>query len=121
MVEMLHLSARLDPTLIARLNEMATRLNANINDTIFLALDALEREQKVPETVAERIESLVSNLRVLAESVTLLNQKMDHHFSQASFDEKERLKSLLKLLGEQIQHHDEAERARFERINPGAL
>jgi hypothetical protein len=73
------------------------------------------------QALGGRIDCLGGNLLVMVELMKKFDQKLDHQFSQASFNEKERLKSLLKLLGEQIQHHDETERARFERINPGAL
>ena len=119
------LPTRLDPSLIFRLKNKSAAINASISDTISLAMDALEREQKADETFSERAGSLEKNLTVLIDSITLFNQKMDQLFAQASFNEKERLKSLLKLLGEKItekiDQHDEAERARFERFDPVAL
>jgi hypothetical protein len=74
-------------------------------------LDALEREQKLPETLMERIESIEDKLASLT---GLLTEKMD----TASFNEKERLKSLLQLLETRLQAHDQAEQARFDRIAP---
>jgi hypothetical protein len=118
MLEKLHLSSRLEPGIIARLNSMSVTINASINDTISIALDALEREQNAIETVTERVESVEKNLLVLVDSMTAFNRKIDRQFTEASFNEKERLKSLLKLLGEKIEEHDEAERARFNRFDP---
>jgi hypothetical protein len=112
---------RVEPELVSRLKSHSVATNLSLSDIISRALDALEREQTNSASLGGRIDCLGENLLVMVELMKIIDQKLDHQFSQASFDEKERLKSLLKLLGEQIQHHDEAERARFERINPGAL
>jgi hypothetical protein len=108
------LPARVEPGLIPRLNSVSAAINASISDTISFALDALERERKAGETLPERVGSVERNLLVLVDSMTAFNRKIDQQFSEASFNEKERLKSLLKLLGEKI---DE----RFDRFDPRAL
>jgi hypothetical protein len=120
-VRKINFPVRVEPELVSRLKSHSVATNLSLNDIISRALDALEREQKNSASLGGRIDCLGENLLVMVELMKKFDQKLDHQFNQASFNEKERLKSLLKLLGEQIQHHDEAERARFERINPGAL
>lgn len=112
------LTSRLEPELVARLNDLSTASKATVADTISLALDALEREQKAADTVAERIEKLEANVAALVDLMATFNGKVDHEFLQASTNERERLKSLLTLIEKRITEHDEAEKARFEKIAP---
>jgi hypothetical protein len=119
------LTTRLESDLIDRLNEISTAIKAPINDTISISLDALEREQKTAETVVKRVESIEKNLSALAklmavfdEKMVVIGEKMDKQFVEASFNEKERMKSLLKLLETKIREHDEAEEARFRKFSP---
>ena len=78
-----------------------------------MALDALERE----ECLTEQLENLGGDVAYLTEKVASIDKKMDI----ASFNEKERMKSLLQLLTKEIEAHDKAEEARFSRIKPPGL
>lgn len=86
---------------------------------------AARGEQKLPETVVERVENVEENLASLVRLMAVFNGKMDRiaaafneRMDRASIDEKERLKSLLQLLKSELSNHDQAEQARFERIKP---
>jgi len=103
-----HLSTRLEPELLDRLRTVAATKGASVPETISMALDALERE----ECLTEQLENLGGDVAYLTEKVACIDHKMD----QASFNEKERLKSLLQLLEAKIQAHDQAEQARFDRM-----
>ena len=107
------LPARLDPDQIARLNAVSKANSLSIDDTIALALDALEREQCVAETVTERLELLEKNLAALVDLIAEYSGKIDRQFGEAGINEKERLKSLFRLLEAKLCEHDEAEAARF--------
>lgn len=102
---------RLDAEVFERLMLLQTSQRMAASDIIANALDALEREQKLPETILERIESIEDKLSSLT---GLVAEKMD----LASFNEKERLKSLLQLLETKLQAHDQAEQARFDSVVP---
>jgi hypothetical protein len=110
------MSARLDPDLIARLQTASKTIDASINHTISLALDALEREQKGGNSVAVRVGFLEKNLSAMLDLVTAFGEKIDEKFSQANINERERLKSLYKLLNTKMCEHDEAEEARFSKF-----
>jgi ABC-type transporter Mla subunit MlaD len=83
-----HLPIRLEPTLINRLKRLSKAVNAPINDTISIALDALERNRSMTEavingvenvalTVADRVEFLEKNLAALVNLIASQNEKMD--------------------------------------------
>lgn len=105
------LNARLDAGVMERLMLLQSSQRIPIPDIIANALDALEREQKLSETLMERVDNIEDKLASLT---GLFNEKMDI----ASFNEKERLKSLLQLLETKLQAHDQAEQARFDKIAP---
>lgn len=105
------LNHRLDEEVIDRLMLLQSSQKIPLSDLISNALDALERELKMPETIMERVENIEHNL---VDMMARFEEKMDG----ASVNEKERLKSLLQLLDAKLQAHDQAEQARFDRIIP---
>jgi len=110
------LPARLEPDLIARLQRVSQAKKASVNDTISCAMDALEREQKEGGSFTQRVAFLEKNLSALLDLVLTFSEKMDAKFSEASTTEKERMKSLYKLLEIKMAEHDEAEEVRFYRF-----
>ena len=113
------MSARLEPDLIARLLAASKANDATINHTVSLALDALEREQKAGHSFSERVAFLEQNLSALLGLVVAFSEKIDVKFSEASTNERDRLKSLFKLVDIKISEHDEAEEVRFHRFLAG--
>jgi hypothetical protein len=113
------LSARLDPDLISRLKEVSKANNASIDRTISLALDAFEREQKAGNSFSERVSFLEKNLSALLDLVITFSDKIDQKFGEASTKERDRMKSLFKLVEIKISEHDEAEEIRFHRFMAG--
>ena len=113
------LAARLDPDLISRLKEISRANNATIDRTISLALDALEREQKAGHSFSERVVFLEQNLSALLGLIVAFSEKIDVKFSEASTNERDRLKSLFKLVDIKMSEHDEAEEVRFHRFLAG--
>jgi hypothetical protein len=109
-----HLPIRIEPALIARLDAVSKAIKNPVNDVISLALDALEREQNVAQTVTERLEYLENNLASLVELMTVFNEKID----QAGVSEKEHIKQLYRLLEIKMDEHDEAEIGRFKELAP---
>lgn len=103
------LNQRLEEAVVSRLIQLQATQKIPLSDLISNALDALERELKLPETLVERVEKIEGALILLA---SLFQEKME----EASVNEKERLKSMLQLLDTRIQAHDQAEQARFEKI-----
>ena len=103
------LNQRLDEDVVTRLMLLHASQKIPLSDLISNALDALERDLKLPETLAERVDSIESALMDLT---SLLQEKME----EASVNEKERLKSMLQLFDARMQAHDQAEQARFEKI-----
>lgn len=103
-----HLTTRLAPELLDRLQAFSDTMRAPIPEVISRALDALEGQ----ETLARHLESIERRFDFLLDLTSGLEEKMD----QASVNEKERLKSLLQLLKAEMQAHDEAEERRFERL-----
>ena len=117
------LPARLEPDLITRLNRVSTTRKISVNDVISLALDGLEGEREVAQTITDRIEFMEKNLAALAELVEVFTQNMGRHFnevgqcfSEAGAVEKERLGALYRLLEGRLKDHDEAERERFRNL-----
>jgi len=113
------LCARLDPDLIVRLQALSKFNDATINHTISLALDALEREQKAENPVTVRVGFLEKNLSAILDLVNAFSEKLDQKFGEAGTNERERIKSLYKLLDIKISEHDEAEEGRFQRFFAG--
>jgi hypothetical protein len=113
------LPTRLDPDLIARLREVSKAKNTTIGRTISLALDALDREEKAGNSFSERVAFLEQNLSALLGLVVAFSEKIDAKFSEASTNERDRLKSLYKLVDIKISEHDEAEEVRFHRFLAG--
>ncbi len=122
-----HLPIRLDPALINRLKRLSMAVNAPIDDTIAIALDALERnrnitkvasdgEENVALTVGERLEFLEKNLGALVDLIALSNDNIDRRFNEAGALEKERLGALYRLLEDRLKDHDAAEKERFRNL-----
>jgi hypothetical protein len=120
-----HLGIRMEPTLIYRLKRMARLVNAPIDDTISIALDALECKRKEMElvssaeedlvlTVGRRLKSMEENLLAMVELIETFDGKIDRNFSV----ERERLKALYLLIKANISDHDKAEKERFEKLVP---
>lgn len=105
---------RIEKDVHERLIRCQSDLKLSLSDLISNALDALEREQKLPETICERVENIEMTL---AELLTRFDERMD----QAGINEKERLKSLLQLLESRMQAHDQAEQERFNRISASRI
>jgi len=120
-----HLGIRMEPILIYRLKRMARLVNAPIDDTISIALDALECNRKEMElvssaeedlvlTVGRRLKFVEENLRAMVELIEAFDGKIDRNFSV----ERERLKALYLLIKANISDHDKAEKERFEKLVP---
>jgi hypothetical protein len=119
----------LEPTLINRLKRLSKAVNAPINDTISIALDALGRNRSITEavitgaenvalTVADRVEFLEKNLAALVNLIAVQNEKMDDISPKPPRSKKERLKAFYLLLETKLSVHDAAERERFENLIP---
>ena len=76
-VERMKLNARLDPEVLDRLMFHQSSQKVPVSDVIANALDALEREQKLPETIMERVENIEGKLALLADHMAHLKQKID--------------------------------------------
>lgn len=95
-----HLPARLEAGLLERLTEMAASRRMDVSDLITVALDALERTENLDEELA-----------LVHEKLELLHEKMPS---------ADKIRSLFQIMEKQLINHDEAERARFERLaGPG--
>ncbi|WP_224961068.1 hypothetical protein [Geomonas subterranea] len=102
------LNHRLHPDLIKRLRELKASQKLSMEDLISDALDALEREVYLPETLLERVENLEVQARLIIKKVELLDQK------SMSADQ---IKYFFQVLEKQLVDHDEAEIARLRRIH----
>ncbi len=98
-----HLSVRFQPALLERLEVMATSRRMEITALISAALDALERAEAVEEQVAE-----------VNERLDVLARKME----EASFNEKERLEYLFRLVEVELKTHTQAIQTRLDRLAP---
>jgi hypothetical protein len=114
------LPARLDMELIARLNRVSNTRKISVNDVISLALDGLEGEREVAQTITDRIEFLEKNLAALVELMEIFDKKMEHLFIESGASEKERLKALYLLFKANMNDHDKAEQERFAGLKPRA-
>ena len=112
------LPTRLEIDVITRLNRTANSRKISVNDAISLALDGLEGEREVAQTITDRIEFLEKNLGSLIELLKNFDKKMDLHFTKAGASEQERLGALYRLLELRLKEHDTAERERFQQMVP---
>jgi hypothetical protein len=108
------LPTRLEFDVITRLNRAAHSRKIPINDVISLALDGLEAEREVAQTITDRIDFLENNLGALVELMEVFGDKLDRHFS----NETERLKTMYLLIKANMSDHDKAEKERFEQLAP---
>lgn len=106
------LNQRLDPETVERLVQLQASQRLTFEDLICNALDALERERNLPETLLDQVENLRHDLAVLNERLGLLEEKME----EASFNEKERLEYLFRLVDAELKSHSEAIQTRLERL-----
>ena len=67
--------------------------------------------------VPDRVAFLENCLAGIQDLVILFSEKIDEKFSEASTLERERMKSLYKLLDIKISEHDDAEELRFANLN----
>lgn len=96
-----HLPVRLDPALLERLGAMAASRSMEITGLISAALDALEQSENFEEEVA-----------AMNERLELLEQKME----EASFNEKERLEYLFRLVQAELKTHSQALQTSLDRL-----
>ncbi|MBJ6752687.1 hypothetical protein [Geomonas anaerohicana] len=101
------MNQRLPPEVFERLMQMQESQKLSMGDLISSALDALEREVYLPETLLERVENLEVLALSIIEKVGLLDQKT------LSAD---KIKYFFQVLEKQLVAHDQTEHARFERI-----
>jgi len=85
---------------------------------ISLALDELEGEREVAQTITDRIEFLEKNLVALVELMEIFDKKMDRLIIESGASEKERLKALYLLFKANMNDHDKAEQERFAHLAP---
>uniref|UniRef100_C6DZ93 Uncharacterized protein n=1 Tax=Geobacter sp. (strain M21) TaxID=443144 RepID=C6DZ93_GEOSM len=108
------LNQRLEPETLERLRRMQATQRVSFEDLVCNAIDALEREQNLPETLLEHLDNLRESVALLDERLELLEAKMD----EASFNEKERLEYLFRLVETELKSHSQAIQARLDRITP---
>lgn len=99
------LNHRLDPDLIERMVKLQTAQKLSMDDLICNALEALEREVYLPETLLERVE----NLEALVHSIIKKLESLDEKVPSA-----DKIKYFFQVMEKQLVAHDEAEQARFE-------
>lgn len=109
-------SVRLTPEVLCRLQELTKAQKSSHNDTISLALAALERERKTGMSLPERVDFLEKNISAFFNLVMTFTEKLEEKFDQANLYEKERLKSLYQLLNEKMAESEKAQDARFVRF-----
>lgn len=108
------LNQRLEPETVERLVQLQASQRLTFEDLICNALDALEREQNLPETLLDQVENLRQELTLLNERLGLLEEKME----EASFNEKERLEYLFRLVEAELKTHSQAIQTRLDRLAP---
>ncbi|WP_136513911.1 hypothetical protein [Geomonas edaphica] len=101
------MNQRLPAEVFERLMQLQESQKLSMGDLISSALDALEREVYLPETLLERVENLEILALSIIEKVELLDQKT------LSAD---KMKYFFQVLEKQLIAHDQAEHARFQRI-----
>lgn len=98
---------RLEPEIFERLKRLQESQGITFEEVISSALDALEREINLPESLLERVENLEDLIGLIIKKLEILDAKV------ASF---EKIRSLFQIMEKQLVAHDEAELARFKRI-----
>ena len=112
---------RLEIEVMARLKRISCTRKISVNDVISLALDGLEGEREVAQTITDRIDFLEKNLAALVELMEVFDKKVDRLFIESGVSEKERLKALYLLFKANISDHDKAEQERFAGLKPRAF
>ena len=110
------LPERVEFDVITRLKRVSNTRKISLSDVISLALDGLEGEREVAQTITDRIEFLEKNLAALVEVMDVFDKKMDRLFIESGASEKERLKALYLLFKANIKDHDNAEQERFTNL-----
>ncbi len=101
------LNHRLHPDLIERLTQLQASERISMDDLISDALDALEREIYLPETLLERLENLEFQLVLMMKKLELLEENVPS---------ADKIRYLFQVLEKQLIAHDQAEHARFQRV-----
>jgi hypothetical protein len=107
---------KLSPEIVERLRRLARDRKTCLNDTVSLALAALERERETGNSLPDRVGHLEKNISAFFNLVMTFNEKLEEKFSHADLYEKERLKSLYQLLKEHFEKSDQAQEARVSRV-----
>jgi hypothetical protein len=96
---------RLEIDVMNRLKRASRIRKISVNDVISLALDGLEGEREVAQTITDRIEFMEKNLDALVGLIGDLIEKSDRHFSEADINGKEHLRSLYILLESKLREY----------------
>ena len=115
------LPERVEIDVITRLKRVSNARKISLSEVISLALDGLEGEREVAQTITDRIEFLEKNLAALVELMEIFDKKMEHLFIESGASEKERLKALYLLFKANMNDHDQAEKERFENLTPRVI
>ena len=99
------LNHRLHPDLVERLMQLQTAQRLSMDDLISDALDALEREINLPETLLDRVENLEDLVHSMIKKLESLDEKVPS---------ADKIKYFFQVMEKQLVAHDEAEQARFE-------
>ncbi len=99
------LNHRLEPDLVERMVKLQTSQNLSMNDLICNALEALEREINLPETLLDRMENLEDLVLSMIKKLESLDEKVPS---------ADKIKYFFQVMEKQLVAHDEAEQARFE-------
>ncbi|MBJ6749920.1 hypothetical protein [Geomonas anaerohicana] len=100
------LNHRLHPDLVNRLEQLRDAQKLSMTDLLSNAVDALEREIYLPETLLERVEKLENLVGSIIKKLEVLDDKIPS---------AEKIKYFFQVMEKQLVAHDEAEQARFER------
>ncbi len=109
-----HLKPRLEQELIERLSAVAETKKITVNDAIFFALDALDREENDRAFLSERVEKLEATIGNLVDAMAAFSASISDRFNEASAIEKTRLESVTKFLKDHMLEHDNLEKNRHE-------
>ena len=101
------LNHRLHPDLIDRLMKLQAAQKLSMDDLLCNALDALEREINLPETLLDRVENLENQVGLAMKKLELVDEKVPS---------ADKIKYFFQVMEKQLVAHDEAEQARFERL-----
>lgn len=107
MVAKRKMNQRLPVEVFDRLMQLQESQKLSMGDLISDALDALEREIYLPETLLERVENLEVQLVLMMKKLELLEEKIPS---------ADKIRYFFQVLEKQLIAHDQAEIARFKRV-----